>query len=201
MFEKTYLEEELDINIADFRENLSTVNEVIYFDKSEYLREKTSNPLIINHVIRQAEGLLKDGNKNDKLFLYGTLWNLYRINGLPQKAIHCLTYCLTQALEERNPTREIVSLIRLGEALKYDRNHKKALDHFNKALGMCEAHKIDEYRDFVLQHKGKCLMELANLNEAEDCFQKALTLRKQKGDHSLIDSTEQAIVLVREMQR
>lgn len=43
-------------------------------------------------------------------------------------------------------------------------------------------------------------MELGVLNEAEACFQKALTLRKQKGNHSLIDSTEQAIVLVGEMQ-
>lgn len=127
--------------------------------------------------------------------------NLYRINEQPQKAINCLTYCLNQAVVERNPTREIVSLIRLGEALKYDNNHKKALDHFNKALGMCEAHKIDEYLDFVLQHKGKCLMELAMLNEAEECFQKALILRKSKGNRSLIDSTEQAIELVKEMQR
>lgn len=191
----------MDINIADFRKNLSSVNEIIYFDKSEFLREKTSNPLRLNQVISQAEGLLKGSNENDKYFLYGALGNLYRINGLPKKAINCLTNCLNQAVEERNPTREIVSLIRLGEALKYDRNHKKALNHFNKALGMCEAHKVDEYLDFVLQHKGKCLMELAKLDEAEECFQKALTLRKQKGNHSLIDSTEQAIVLVREMQR
>ena len=44
-------------------------------------------------------------------------------------------------------------------------------------------------------------MELAKLNKAEEYFQKVLTLRKQKGNHSLIDSTEQAIVLVREKQR
>lgn len=65
---------------------------------------------------------------------------------------------------------------------------------------MCEVHKIDEYLDFVLQHKGKCLMELAMLNDAEECFKKALALRESKGNCSLIDSTEQAIGLVREMQ-
>lgn len=43
-------------------------------------------------------------------------------------------------------------------------------------------------------------MELGILNEAEKCFQKALALRKLKGNHSLIDSTEQAIELVKEMQ-
>ncbi|MDS9470728.1 tetratricopeptide repeat protein [Sporosarcina pasteurii] len=176
------------------------MNEVIYFDKSECLREKTFNPLFLNQLISQAEGLLKGSNENDKYFLYGALGNLYRINGQPKKAINCLTYCLNHAVEERNPTREIISLIRLGEALKYDSNHKKALDHFDKALEICDANKIDEYLDFVLQHKGKCLMELAMLNEAEECFQQALKLRKLKGNRSLIDSTEQAIELVREMQ-
>ncbi|WOV85619.1 tetratricopeptide repeat protein [Sporosarcina jeotgali] len=156
---------------------------------------------MLNQIISQGKGLLEDSNENDKYFLYGALGNLYRINGQPKKAINCLTYCLNQAVVERNPTRKIVASIRLGEVLKYDSNHKMALDHFNKSLRMCEAHKIDEYLDFVLQHKGKCLMELANLNEAEECFQKALILRKSKENRSLIDSTEQAIGLVREMQR
>ncbi|WP_440895793.1 tetratricopeptide repeat protein [Amphibacillus sp. Q70] len=190
----------LVINIADFSETLLSVNDVIYFDKSEYLREKTSNSLKLNQVIHQAEDLLKSSHENDKYFLYGALGNLYRINGQPKKAINCLTYCLNQAVEEKKPRGEIVSLIRLGEALKYGGNHKKALDHFNKALGMCETLQIDEYLDFGLQHKGKCLMELAMLDEAEQCFQKALELRKAKKSHSLINSTEQAIELVRAMQ-
>ena len=156
---------------------------------------------MLNQVINQAEALVKNCNEKDMYFLYGALGNLYRINGQPQKAINCLTYCLNQAVAEKNPTREIISFIRLGEALKYDSNHKKAMEYFNNALGMCETHKIDEYLDFVLQHKGKCLMELARLTEAEECFQKALALRKLKGNESLIDSTEQAIGLLREMQR
>src|SRR5699024_12286139 len=64
-------------------------------------------------------------------------------------------------------------------------------------LKMCEVNKMDEYVDFALQHKGKCLMELARLNDAEACFVKALALRNAKGDAALMDSTEQAIDLVR----
>lgn len=137
---------------------------------------------------------------NDKCFLYGVLGNLYRINGEAQKAINYLTYCLNKAAAEANHTREIITLIRLGEALKYDSNHKEALNHFNKALEMCKTNEIEEYLDFVLQHKGKCFMELAMLNEAEECFVKALELRESKGELSLIDSTLQAIGLVKEMQ-
>lgn len=143
---------------------------------------------------------MKEKVGNDKYFLYGVLGNLYRINGQAQKSINYLTYCLKKAAEEGNHTREIVTLIRLGEALKYDSNHKEALNHFNKAFEMCRTNEIEEYLDFVLQHKGKCLMELAMLNEAEECFVKALELRKSKGELSLIDSTLQAIGLVTEMQ-
>ncbi|MCM3390743.1 hypothetical protein M3649_21950 [Ureibacillus chungkukjangi] len=189
------------MNIADFKENLFALNDIIFFDQSEYLREKTSNPLKILQVISDAEALLKDSNEDDKYFLYGTLGNLYRIIEQPKKAIQSLSYCLNRSVEERNLSREIVSLIRLGEALKYDSNHIEALDKFNVALNLCKANKIDKYLDFVLQHKGKCLMELAILNEAEECFLEALALRKTKGNFSLIDSTQQALNLLKELKQ
>lgn len=195
------IEGEIEVNIADFKENLFALNDIIFFDQNDYLREKTSNPLKILQVISDAEALLKDSDEDDKYFLYGTLGNLYRIIEQPKKAIHSLSYCLNHLVEERNLSREVVSLIRLGEALKYDSNHIEALDKFNVALNLCKANKIVEYLDFVLQHKGKCLMELAILNEAQECFLEALALRKTKGNFSLIDSTQQALNLLKELKQ
>jgi|SRR5690625_1676219 len=188
------------MNIADFRKKILAINENIYFDKNDYLREKPINPLKLNQFIDEAKDLLSSTNKDDKYFLYGILGNLYRINGQPKKAINYLTYCLDCAVEEKSFTREVISLIRLGEAYKYDDNHRLALDQFNKALEICEIKKLDEYLDFALQHKGKCLMELTRFEDAEECFMKALEIRSIKGDSSLIDSTQQAIDLVREME-
>lgn len=188
------------MNLEDYRESLVTINEIIYFDEKEYLREKTSNPLKLNEIIDAGESLLQYSNEDDSYFLYGTIGNLYRINEQPEKAISFLSYCLRYAVREKNLTREIVALIRIGEAHKYDNNHTKALELFNKALDKCDANKIDEYLDFVMQHKGKCLMELGRLNEAEECFLKALKLRISKGNPSLIDSTEQALRLVKDLQ-
>lgn len=190
-----------DMTVSKFKESLSTINDSIYFDEHDYLREKTSDPLKLNQLIGQAETLVETCNDDDKYFYFGTLGNLYRIYGQPKKAIDCLTSCLLQAVEEKNQVRETVSLIRLGEALKYDSNHHEALAHFNKALEICEANELHHYLDFALQHKGKCLMEMALLNEAEECFQKAIALRKRKGDLSLVDSTEQAIRLIGDMKR
>lgn len=189
------------INIEEFRKKLSIINDIIYFDENNYLREKTTNSNEIKKLIFHAKLLLKENNGEDKYFLYGVLGNLNRLVGEPKKAIKYLNYCLTESVEKRKPQNEIVSLIRLGEANKYDGNYKESLKCFNTAMNKCKEEKINEYMDFVLQHKGKCMMELYRLTEAEECFNRALEIRKKKGDQSLISSTEKAIKMVCEMKK
>lgn len=189
------------MRIVDFRKNLSSVNEFIYFDSNDYLREKTSNPLKLKQVIADAEYLLKISiGESDKYFLNGTVGNLYRICGEPQKALDYLNSCLCFALEEGNITRETVTLIRLGEALKYNEKHDEALEFFEKAFKKCKDNTLDIYLDFALQHKGKCLMEMGRLDEAEVSFKEALKLREFKGDSTLIDSTKEALELVNRLK-
>ncbi|WP_028390777.1 hypothetical protein [Bacillus cihuensis] len=126
------------MNLADYRERLVAINEIVYFDKNEYLREKTSNPLKLKELIDEAENLLQSSNGDDRYFLYGTIGNLYRINEQPKKALNSLSYCLNHAVREMNLTREIVALIRIGEAHKYDNNHTKALE----LLAKCDAKRL-----------------------------------------------------------
>lgn len=188
------------MDIENLKEKLNAVNDYIYFDKEQFLREKTSHPSMLKQVISQAECLLEKSSEQDKYFLNGVIGNLCRINGQPQKAIRHLTYCLHHAVNDGSYTKEIVARIRLGEAFKYNNHHDKAMDCFNKALDLCEIHSIDEYIDFALQHKAKCLMELEKVEEAEECLQITLSLRQEKGDSALIQSTKQAIHLVNEMK-
>lgn len=185
------------MSIEDFKKSLSSINEIIYFDSNEYLREKPANRLKLQQMIVEAENLLKNcTEEDDKYFLCGTLGNLYRISGQPQIAIDYLTYCIRYATQAGNIKKEIVSLIRFGEALKYDGKHDRALEVFNGALDNCKDNNVITYLDFVLQHKGKCLLELGRLAEAEKYLLEALKLRKIKGDPALIESTKQAIDLV-----
>src|SRR5699024_9602523 len=155
---------------------------------------------VLNLLIDEAQDLIISSNKNERYFLYGILGYLYRVTGKPKKAIEYLTFTLDY-FEEKDDIKEVISLIRLGEAYKYDDQHHVALDKFNKALKICEVEQIDEYLDFALQHKGKCLMELTMLEEAVECFLTALDIRKTKENPSLIDSTQQAIDLIREIKR
>ena len=187
------------MSLANLKEELILLNETIYLDSNQFLREKCSDPIKIKQVIDKAEALLdrlKSTNsiaKDVEHFLYGTLGNLYRILGEPKIAVTYLTLNLKHSIEEGNHTREIISLIRLGEALKYENKHNDALEKFNRALTLCIETGTQSCADFALQHKGKCLLELKNVDDAIVCFRKALKIRKEKGVGSLIDSTEVAL--------
>ena len=194
------------MDLTNFKKELISINKDIYFDTNQYLREKSSNPSKLKQVILKGESLLKQvkedslTSKNSKYFLYGTLGNLYRIYGEPKNAIKYLELNLQDSIEEMNYTREIISLIRLGEALKYDNNLEKALEKFNQALVKSYETEVNSHLDFALQHKGKCLLELKRGKEAIKCFQEALELRIAKGSCPLINSTVKAIEFAQGVQ-
>src|SRR5699024_8733252 len=142
--------------------------------ENDYLREKTSDPEKIQELIVEAEQLLKNCDEDSHYFLYGTIGNLLRVSEQPTDAVHYLTLSLQVATEAKDTVREVVTLIRLGEAYKYNEQFKRAFNHFDKALYLCETHEIDTYKDFALQHKGKCLMEVEKYAEAKECFLRAL---------------------------
>src|SRR5690625_2935944 len=109
-----------EMTIEDYRKKLSSMKDIIYFDQHHFLREKTTHLSILEQLIAEGEELLTLADDAEKeCFLHGTLGNLYRICGELKKAIAYLKTCLNQAKEEGNVTREVVSLIRYGEALKY----------------------------------------------------------------------------------
>lgn len=187
----------MELALASFKERLNQVNELIYFDSDQFLREKTTDPTRLKSFIDEAESLLNQTTKEaDRFFLKGTIGNLYRVYGIPEQALFFLKECVHLAQVQKNPTREIISFIRFGEALKYNNDHEKALASFNEALALCHTHEVNSYLDFALQHKGKCLMELARYGEAKACFTEARSIRQAKGNQSLIDSTDQALKLL-----
>ena len=194
------------MDFKKLREDLSSITDIIYFDSNQYLREKSSNLLKLKQFIIKTEVFLEQIkedaliNKEEKYFLYGTLGNLYRLYGEPKISINYLELNLKYANEEKLYKKEIISLIRLGEALKYDNKLEEALEKFNLALVRCEETDENSHLDFAFQHKGKCLLELNRVEDAINCFQSALELRKSKGSTNLINSTKEAIEFARCMQ-
>lgn len=193
--------ERLFISIDDFKKSMAQISHTIFFDESDFLREKSSDPALLSRTIEQGEKLRKRIGLEQNYFLLGSLGNLYRIDLQPRVAIPLFKQCLEIADKEQNKQREVVTRIRLGETLKYDGRHEDAWKEFERALKLCETNGITKYRDFVYQHMGKCLMELSEFAAAEECFEKALEIRKEKGEVSLIESTQKAIEFLNRKQK
>jgi len=197
--------EQLEIKGMGFLETetlkleFKSVAQTIYYDVEDNLREKTNNPKAIKKFLEKVEALLVNEREN-RYLLYGMIGNLYRILEEPKKAIDYLERALGIAKEENDDAKIAVSLIRLGEAIKYDGKRQRAFDIFEEAMGILHKHDLEHYLDFALQHKGKCLLELKRYEEAEDCFRETLEIRKRKKDASLIDSTEQVLTFMEEME-
>lgn len=121
------------MTLETYKNRLRSINETIYFDQNDFLREKTNNPVMLREFIEEGERLLEvTTSEDDKYFLNGMLGNLYRIYGLPKLACQYLFECLAYSRVQEDMKKEI-SLIRIGEALKYESNHDKALSMFNEA--------------------------------------------------------------------
>ncbi|WP_342471742.1 tetratricopeptide repeat protein [Metasolibacillus sp. FSL H7-0170] len=183
--------------LKQLKQNFLIINATVYFDEQQYLREQTNNPARVQAFIQQAEVLLQQiDNEEEQYYLLGSLGYCYRILNQANKAIFYLEQCLKKV--EANPARNMVTLIRLGEAYKYNNQHKKALKLFEDAQAIQRAHNIENYEDFIYQHKAKCLMELGDNAQAKELLKLALAIRKDKGIDSLITSTEKVLQLLKE---
>ena len=169
---------------------ITTVNNTIYFDENNYLRETASNINLLIQTISELEKLILSANESEKYLLSGTLGNLYRIYGKDEpfqlmKAEQYLNVCLDYAKKNGDFIKEAITLVRLGEVYKYKNQHPEALKRFEKALTLCEKQGLEKYLDFIYQHMGKCYLEMKLYDLADTHFTKALNLRKQKEEDLL----------------
>jgi hypothetical protein len=88
--------------------------------------------------------------------------------------------------------------LRLAIALQYAGRHQEALTWFDHAEQTIRENRLLRLRDFVEQHRGKCLAELGRTREARVAFCNALRLRRgrRKRDQGLIASTEKALAML-----
>ena len=90
--------------------------------------------------------------------------------------------------------------MRLAEARKYNGEHSIAEKLLRKALFWTNAEEFSTYRDFALQHLGKCRLEQGAVDDAISLLEEALKLRLKKGDTELINSTERALDMARNFE-
>ncbi|SEN11475.1 tetratricopeptide repeat protein [Lihuaxuella thermophila] len=190
------------ISLTTVQKELPSLASLTRFEPKNFLREIPRDEEKLKDAITQAEAFLaraktlEMGDFSVLIFLHGYLGNAWRVMGETERAIRHLLKALEIARAKGEKGGVIRSLIRLGEAYKYHGQHETGLRCFAEAEALAESDEFSMYRDFICQHRGKCLMEMGRMEEALSELQRALMMRRAKGDAELIRSTEEAIKLV-----
>lgn len=94
-----------------------------------------------------------------------------------------------------HPRRVSIVQLRLAISLQYADRHDEALPWFDAAAETIRTHRLKRLRDFVEQHRGKCLAEMGRTEEAAASIRAALRLRTSRRDPApdLVASSERAL--------
>ena len=151
--------------MKEWLEQVEQLTQYLYIDENDFLREKCTNKTLLNSLIETGEKILWEYSGNDRIEGIGSLGNLYRYKN--------------DCLQNGSHEQAILSLLRYAEALKYNRQYQDALAYFEEALERGKVLGINTYENKVWQLLGKCYVEMGLMKQAENCFLKALLLRKQ----------------------
>jgi tetratricopeptide (TPR) repeat protein len=182
--------------------NLPDLRELTKFDAS--LREVPTDVEALQAAIDQAMAQLLEAEAHQELEttvrLLGYLGNALRIIGRTAESVNYLERAVSQCRMLGNRRAELVNTIRLAEARKYKGEYAIA-EHLLRSARTCtDEEELSDYKDFALQHFGKCLLEKGEVDEAVTLLEEALKLRVAKGDKTLVESTDQALTLARNMR-
>lgn len=182
------------------------LSSIIYFDESEYLRERATDMNALLQFIALLDPLYKMVDHDEQYQIASTLGYLYRVAGADDslqltKAEQYFRECLTYAKNRLDVGKEITTLIRLGEVYKYGGKYDEACTQFYEAITICVTENDTRQLDFAHQHLGKCFMEMGMFAPAKSQLQTALILREKKENESLINSTTKALELLAKLER
>jgi tetratricopeptide (TPR) repeat protein len=164
-----------------------------HFD--EQLHEVPNNPSDMKKAIEWLKQRLGEEKAwQERLSLLGAIGSFSRILREFSQAEGALLSAITVAEENNNPKGILVNKIRLAHVYQWRSAFEKSNKIFKGLLEQAAKEAgVAEYLDFIYQHAGKNLFDQKDYEHAILFFEKALNIRKNKGDAELIRSTEQAI--------
>ena len=141
------------------------------------------------------------GDARRRARLLGRLGTGCRVLGRGEEAVRWLGEAVELSRALGDAELEIANLIRLATAFQYAGRYDEARAMLEKVVGRCASGEAPDYEDFALQHLGKVFAEQGRARDAIPLFERALTLRRRKGDPQLVASTERALAGVRLLLR
>ena len=102
----------------------------------------------------------------------------------------------------KDAVNTIIAEIRLSRTFQNKGKLTDALNILTKLENTVDEDSgIEDYRDFIYQHKGKVLYDMEKYDDAIKYFYSAMKIRKKKDNGELISSTQQAIDAVKKKVR
>ena len=170
-----------------------------HFDDN--LRDIPNSPIQMQQAVEylQTEFDKSVGDIEQQIYLAGLIGGYARMLHDFKTAQQVLTTALNLCDRINNKRLKIVNSIRLAHLYQWQRQYENSEALLNWVLEQCQNNsEFKSYLDFAYQHFGKCKFDRAKYKEAEYYLSKALELRHQKGDSSLIDSTRLALEVVQQ---
>lgn len=161
-------------------------------DAVPFQRDAAANPDAERARLCETRALLVDASGASCIVALGAHSEALRALGEVEEASIAAAIAIDRARSLGDDRREAANTVRLATALQYAGRHDEALELFNAGIARTEP-GFREYRHFLLQHMGKCLVEMGSQDDARRAFEAALTLRIELGDESLLRSTARAI--------
>jgi HTH-type transcriptional regulator, pleiotropic regulator of extracellular virulence genes len=91
-----------------------------------------------------------------------------------QEAIDILRKAIEKSEAAMDPPLLAANRLRLAVALQYADRHHDALDEHQRAMALIREHGVDRLADFAWQHRGKCMAEIGEYEQARQCFLNAM---------------------------
>ncbi|WP_408010554.1 tetratricopeptide repeat protein [Pseudalkalibacillus sp. A8] len=173
--------------------NCSSFNMEFTFDKD--LREKPINQKEMrNGVQHMIDGLESLEDLDKKAMLHGEIGVYLRILGELDESEQFLKQAIRLHSQRNNLTSVFINQLRIAHTYQWQQEFEKANVLFNELIKrLHNDQRYEPYKDFLYQHYGKCKFEEGEYEAAYSLFQVALKVRKEKGDYSLVRSTEVSI--------
>ena len=100
------------------------------------------------------------------------------------------------AQEQGNDRAVFVNSLRLAHVIQWKRDFAESNRCFGALIAQVNHDpELARFVDFTYQHAGKNAFDQGDYVTALGCFRKALAIREEKGDPSLIESTQHAIAV------
>jgi tetratricopeptide (TPR) repeat protein len=166
---------------------------------NENLQDVPNNPDEVKHAIAFLLGQLskEEIESRQRIQLLGLVGVYARMLKDFATAQQALTSAIELSELLGDKRLKTANLIRLAHVHQWWQEYALSEALFEEVIMACQQDRdLASYLDFAYQHMGKCKFDQQQYKEAQNYFEQALVLRNNKGDQSLIDSTQFAIKVV-----